>query len=57
MATENKALATETAAALLTRIKAASDEFSDPGSLRTLAEAYALVAENDPKKPGRAFVG
>ena len=58
-AEDNKALATETAEALLTAIRSAAPSANDrgTGALKELAEAFALVREAMPKPqpaPGRA---
>jgi hypothetical protein len=50
MATKNEQLVGETGAAILTAIQSAiTDGYTTPDALRQLAEAYALVASNDPK--------
>lgn len=50
MATKNDEKITQTAAALLDAIKTAAEQQSHPPALRELAEAFALVAGNDPRR-------
>jgi hypothetical protein len=51
MATRNEQALVETADMLLTQIKQAADGNLNPSSLLQLAQAFALVAENDPNNP------
>ena len=47
MATENRDKLAETASALLDAINEAGDKYGHPDQIKTLAEAYALIATND----------
>lgn len=47
-------LASETAAVLLNAIKAGAEQYTTPGCLEQLANAYATVREAAPRRSGRA---
>jgi hypothetical protein len=57
MAKKNADLIGQTAETLLTKINGLVAEYDDAGSIKTLAEAFAIVAEHDqPQKSGSAYV-
>jgi hypothetical protein len=52
MPTENEDALAGAAAALLNQIEQLAPMFTTPGEIRDLAQAFALVAGADAKKPG-----